>query len=229
MEERIAKLGEVVETLSPQVVGKIGPLEITSTIIAAWLVMAILFIFVFWLTRGLRERDPGRRQLFSESVMGFLYGMLDELTGKEGRPYIYLTGSLFIFVLALNLSWLIPELLPATTDLSVTLALGVVTVLTVQFIGIQRKGLKAYLKHYVQPTPFMLPMNIIEELVKPLSLGLRLFGNMFGEEMVVLILFILIPVIIPVPIQLLGVLMGSVQAYVFALLSTLYVAGMLEE
>jgi len=155
--------------------------------------------------------------------------MLDDLIGREGRRYVFLSGTMFLFVLFMNLSWLIPELTPATIDLSATLALGVVTIVGVQVIGIQKKGLKRYLKHYIEPNPFMLPMNIIEELVKPLSLGLRLFGNMFGEEMIVLILFILVPVLLPVPIQLLGVLMGSIQAYVFSLLTALYIAGMLGE
>jgi F-type H+-transporting ATPase subunit a len=227
MEERIAELGKVVEDMTPHVVFSVGPVEVTSTVISAWIAMAALFLFAFLITRNMKSVPEGKRQLLAEVLLLFLYGMLDDLIGKKGRKYVFLSGTMFLFILFMNLSWLIPELTPATIDLSATLALGLTALIGVQAIGISQKGLKGYLKHYIEPTPFMLPMNIIEELVKPISLGLRLFGNMFGEEMVVLILFILVPVLLPVPIQLLGVLMGSIQAYVFSLLTALYIAGML--
>ncbi len=227
MEERIAELGKVVEEMTPHVVFSVGPVEVTSTVISAWIAMAALFIFAYLITKNLKPVPEGKRQLLAELLMKFLYGMLDELIGKKGRKFVFLSGTMFLFILFMNLSWLIPELTPATIDLSATLALGVVAILGVQAIGIRQRGLKQYLKHYIEPTPAMLPMNIIEELVKPMSLGLRLFGNMFGEEMIVLILFILVPAFLPVPIQLLGVLMGSIQAYVFSLLTALYIAGIL--
>jgi F-type H+-transporting ATPase subunit a len=227
MEERIAELGKVVEDMTPHVVFSVGPVEVTSTVISAWIAMAALFLFAYLITRNMKPVPEGKSQLLAEVLLLFLYGMLDELIGKKGRKYVFLSGTMFLFILFMNLSWLIPELTPATIDLSATLALGLTALIGVQAIGISQKGLKGYLKHYIEPTPFMLPMNIIEELVKPISLGLRLFGNMFGEEMVVLILFILVPVLLPVPIQLLGVLMGSIQAYVFSLLTALYIAGML--
>jgi F-type H+-transporting ATPase subunit a len=227
MEERIAELGKVVEDMTPHVVFSVGPVEVTSTVISAWIAMAALFLFAYLITRNMKPVPEGKSQLLAEVLLLFLYGMLDELIGKKGRKYVFLSGTMFLFILFMNLSWLIPELTPATIDLSATLALGLTALIGVQAIGISQKGLKGYLKHYIEPTPFMLPMNIIEELVKPISLGLRLFGNMFGEEMVVLILFILVPVLLPVPIQLLGVLMGSIQAYVFSLLTALYIAGIL--
>ncbi|QRN84995.1 F0F1 ATP synthase subunit A [Clostridia bacterium] len=227
MEKRIAELGKVVEEMTPHVVFTVGPVEVTSTVISAWVAMAILFLFIFIITRNLKPVPETKRQLLAELILVFLYGMLDELVGKKGRKFVFLSGTMFLLILFMNLSWFIPELTPATIDLSATVALGLVAILGVQAIGIQQKGLKKYLKHYISPTPAMLPMNIIEELVKPFSLGLRLFGNMFGEEMVVLILFILVPLLLPVPIQLMGVLMGSIQAYVFSLLTALYIAGIL--
>ena len=98
-------------------------------------------------------------------------------------------GPLFVFILALNLGWVIPGVMPPTTDLMTTAALGLTTVALVQLAIVRAKGVIGYLRHLAQPTVVMIPMNIIEELVKPFSLAIRLFGNMFGEEMVVTILF----------------------------------------
>lgn len=229
MESRIEQLGHVVDEMAPRVLFTVGPVEVTSTVVSAWIAMAALFLVCGLLVRNLKPVPDTRSQLIAESLMLFLYRMLDELVGPKGRRFVFLSGTMFLFVLFMNLSWLIPELTPATVDLSATLALGVVAVLGVQVVGIRARGPRAYFKHFVTPSVFMLPMNLIEELVKPLSLGLRLFGNMFGEEMIVLILFILVPLFLPVPIQLLGILMGSIQAYVFALLTALYVAGILED
>jgi F-type H+-transporting ATPase subunit a len=132
---------------------------------------------------------------------------------------------LFIFILTLNFGWVIPGLMPPTTDLMTTAALGVTAVVLVQVTLLRAKGAKGYLRHMAQPTVVMIPMNIIEELVKPFSLAVRLFGNMFGEEMVVTILFLLVPVLAPTPVMALGLLMGTIQAYIFSLLIVTYLAA----
>ncbi|MBC7324756.1 MAG: F0F1 ATP synthase subunit A, partial [Moorella sp. (in: Bacteria)] len=114
---------------------------------------------------------------------------------------------------------------PPTMDLSTTAGFAVATIILVQLIGIRKKGLLGYIKHFFQPAPFLFPLNVIEELVKPVSLSLRLFGNMFGEEMVVTILFIMLPFLLPTPVMILGVLMGLIQAFVFTLLTVTYIAN----
>ena len=148
--------------------------------------------------------------------------------GKEGRKYLPLVGTLFIFILFLNLSWFIPGMKPPTTDLSTTLAFAVATIILVQLIGIQKKGLWGYIKHFFEPTPFMFPLNLLEELVKPVSLSLRLFANMFGEKTVVTVLFLMIPLLCPVPVMLLGIIMGVVQALVFSLLTVIYITNFVQ-
>jgi len=145
--------------------------------------------------------------------------------GKEGRRYLPLVVTLFVFILSLNLSWFIPGMKPPTMDLSTTAAFAVTTIILVQIFGIRKLGLGGYIRHFFQPAPFLFPLNVIEELVKPVSLSLRLFGNLFGEEMVVTILFLMIPFLLPTPIMLLGVLMGTIQAFVFTLLTVTYIAN----
>ena len=148
--------------------------------------------------------------------------------GKEGRKYIPLVGTLFVFILFLNLSWLIPGMRPPTTDLSTTVSFAIVTIILVQIIGIKKQGLGGYVKHFFQPNPFLFPLNVIEELVKPVSLSLRLFANMFGEKTAVAVLFLMIPLVVPTPVMLLGLIMGLIQALVFSLLTAVYIANFVQ-
>jgi F-type H+-transporting ATPase subunit a len=186
--------------------------------------MALLFLGVFLASRKLNFIPRGIQHIF-ELLLEFFYGLLEETMGKEGRRYLPLVATLFIFILSLNLSWFIPGMKPPTMDLSTTAAFAVTTIILVQLIGIRKRGLVGYIKHFFQPVPFLFPLNVIEELVKPVSLSLRLFGNMFGEEMVVTILFIMLPFLLPTPIMILGVLMGLIQAFVFTLLTVTYIAN----
>lgn len=221
MEDRLEQLSEVFTHLAPRPVWEIGPVTITTTVVNTWIIMAVLFLVVFLLTRRLSLKPRGPQTVL-ELLFEFFYGMIDQVIGREGRRYLPLVATMFIFILALNLSWFIPEMLPPTTDLSTTAALAFTAIAGVQVVGIRHRGLWGYLKRFLEPVPVMLPMNVLEELVKPFSLAIRLFGNLFGEETVVAILVILVPLLVPVPIMVLGVLMGTVQAFVFALLTLTY-------
>lgn len=223
-EEKIAQLTEIMDHLAPHVVFKIGSIPVYSTVVTTWVVMAILFVVVFFCTRSMTVVPKRGRQHLIEMFVLFIWGLLEGAMGKQGRRYLPLVGSLFIFILFLNLAWLIPGLKPPTMDYSTTAAFGVTTIIAVQVLGILSHGPKRYFKHFVSPSPALAPLTIIEELVKPVSLSLRLFGNMFGEKMVVTILAILVPLFIPVPVQLLGVLFASIQALVFTLLTTTYIS-----
>lgn len=225
MQERLAELAQIMEHLKPHTIFHIGPVGISSTVVNAWIVMAILFTLVIITTRNLKLVPSGLQHI-PEMAIEFLYNLLESVIGHGGKRFIPLVGSLFIFILFLNLAWFIPEMKPPTMDLSTTAAFGVFTIIVVQLIGIRNKGFIEYLKHFLSPTPVLAPLNIIEECVKPVSLSLRLFGNMFGEEMVVVILFTLVPLFVPIPIQMLGILMAFIQAFVFTLLTTTYISSM---
>ncbi|MBO8142651.1 MAG: F0F1 ATP synthase subunit A [Firmicutes bacterium] len=224
MERIVEQLKHIMDHLVRFDVIHLGPITITSTVINTWIVMVLLFGLVFLVTRGGFHEKPRGAQAAIEMLVEFLYGLLEGAMGKEGRRYLWIVGSLFVFILVLNLSWFIPGFIPPTTDIMTTAALAVTTIVIVQIMGIKKKGLGGYLHHFTQPVAIMLPMNIIEEIVKPFSLAIRLFGNMFGEKTVVTILGVLVPLFLPVPIMLLGLLMGGIQAFIFTLLTVTYLA-----
>jgi len=217
-------LGEIMAHVRPHEVFYLGPIPVYSTVVNTWIMMGLLLLLVFLATRNLSFIPRGVQHIL-EMLVEFFYSLLEESMGKEGRRYLPLVATLFVFILSLNLAWIIPGMKPPTMDLSTTAAFAVTTIILVQLIGIRKKGLVGYIKHFFQPAPFLFPLNVIEELVKPVSLSLRLFGNMFGEEMVVTILFIMLPFLLPTPIMILGVLMGLIQAFVFTLLTVTYIAN----
>lgn len=223
-EAKITQLANVMEDLAPHVVFKIGNIPVTSTVVTTWIMMAILFVAVFFCTRSLTLVPRKGRQHLIEMFVLFIWGLLEEAMGRQGRKYLPLVGSLFIFILFLNLAWFIPGLKPPTMDYSTTAAFGLTTIILVQILGMMSHGPKKYFQHFITPSPALAPLTLVEELVKPVSLSLRLFGNMFGEKMVVTILAILVPLFIPVPVQLLGVLFAAIQAFVFTLLTTTYLS-----
>lgn len=224
MEARIEAIGKVLPKLIRQEIFYIGPVPVTSTVISTWLVMLVLFISVWLLTRKGFKEIPTGAQAFLEQVVEFYYWIIDQGAGKEGRKFLPILGGYFTFIIFMNMSWFIPGMVPPTTDIMTTAALGVSAVLITHFVAIFQKGLGHYAKHFLSPTPIMAPMNVIEEFVKPFSLAIRLFGNMFGEKMVVSILFVLVPLAVPVPVMFLGLLMGTIQAFIFTLLTTTYLS-----
>lgn len=217
-------LAEVIDHLVRHEVFRIGPVVITTTVVNTWMIMAVLFAVVFLLTRRLSDKPKGAQALL-EIVIEFYYSIIDTGMGKAGRKYLPIVGALFTYIAFLNLSWFIPDMVPPTTDLMTTAALGITALLVVHVMGIREKGIGGYIRHFAEPTPIMLPMNLLEEVVRPFSLAIRLFGNMFGEKMVVTILFILAPMVAPTPVMGLGILMGFIQAYIFTLLTVTYLAS----
>lgn len=228
LESKMKALTEVMDHLVPHDVLHLGPVTITSTVINTWIIMAVLFVTVFLLTRNLADKPRTGRQHLLELFVQFLQGIIEQGMGKAGRRYIFLVGGVFLFILFLNLGWFIPGMIPPTTDINTTAALAVVAILLVQVIGIRQQGVGGYLKHFLLPMPVLLPMNLIEQVVRPFSLAVRLFGNLFGGKTVVTILAAMIPLILPVPVMLLEVLTGFIQAFVFATLTVVYLAGLTE-
>jgi F-type H+-transporting ATPase subunit a len=221
--EKIQELANVISHLTRHPVFNIGPVVITSTVVNTWIVMLVLFIALFFLTRQFQERPKGV-QTFLELALEFINNLIDDGMGRSGRVYLPIVGSLFIMILVMNLSWFIPGMIPPTTDIMTTAALGITSIVTIQIVAMRKKGIRHYLRHFCAPMPLLLPMNIIEEVVKPFSLAIRLFGNMFGEKLITNILFILVPVMVPTPVMLLGVLMGAIQAYIFSVLTITYLS-----
>lgn len=218
---RMAQLATVMEELKPSVVFHLGPIPVTTTVVTTWIIMGVLILIALLTTRKLQERPLGWQNL-PEMAVEFVLSLLDTFMGKRGRKYLPMIATLFIMILFLNLSWIIPGTKPPTMDISTTLAFAVVTIIAVQILSASEVGVKNYLHTFSAHGLLLAPLEIIEEAVKVLSLSLRLYGNMFGEETVVTILFILVPLVVPAAVQLLGVLFGFIQAYIFTLLTISY-------
>ncbi|MDR9756440.1 MAG: F0F1 ATP synthase subunit A [Thermoanaerobacterales bacterium] len=204
-------------------------LEVTGHVTTMWAIMLFLFVTLVLSTRRLKK-VPGRFQSLVEYTIEGLLNYFSGIMGRErARRYFPILATLFLFILISNWSGVLPMaghvegFRPPTSTLSVTAGLGIVAFIVTQIAGFREKGL-GYLKHFCEPFIFMLPLNLIEELVKPLSLSLRLFGNIFGEEMVVAVLLSIAPYFTPIPMQLLGILFGLIQALVFTTLTAIYIS-----
>jgi F-type H+-transporting ATPase subunit a len=212
-----------------------GPLHIPAAsadaISYTWLIMALLLLISLLGTRALRT-IPGGLQNFLEVVVGGIENMVVETMGEHGRPYFPLIASIGLFVLVSNLIGLIPGFFPPTANINTTAACAVVVFVATHAVGVRQHGLH-YLKHFCGPiiwlAPFMFFIELIGHLSRPLSLTLRLFGNMNGHELVLLIFFGLAPFLVPLPMLLMGVLVSFIQAFVFMLLAMIYIQGSLEE
>ena len=204
----------------------------------AVLVSLILLVLFFLGSRSLRKKGddiiPDRKFTllnFMELLVEGCIKLIEDNMGKVGLPFLYIMGSLIIFILFNNLSGLIPGLAPATSNLNTTLALALTVFFLYQFYGFKVHGFK-YLKHFTGPflwlAPLMLPIEIIGHLARPMSLSLRLFGNMMGDHLVLAIFFGLAPLIVPLPIMFLGIFVSVVQTLVFVLLTMAYFSGAIE-
>lgn len=219
--EKLQELSNILEHLAPKTLFNIGPVSITTTVTNTLIIDAVLIFLVFLATRNLSYIPKGI-QVLLEMGIKFIHGLIDPNMGKEGRKFTWLFATLCLFIAFMNLSWFIPGMIPPVTDASTTFALGAATILTVHFLTIRGKGVKHYVNHYLGEAPMMAPLTLIEELMKPFTLGIRLFGNMFGEKMVTTAIFILVPLFAPILVMALGLIMGLIQAYVFTLLAVTY-------
>ena len=201
-----------------------------DTLISAWIVSAFLIIAAVIIRITLSKR-PGLFQGGVELAVQGLNGTLTERLGEKGKKYFAFIATLFIFILASNWLGILPlELKPPTADLNTTVGLALLTMVLVQVFGMVEKGPIRYFKRFFEPNPVFFPLNVIEELAKPLSLSIRLFGNIFSKETILLILTALtfFPVIYPIPLLALGLLVGAIQAYIFMLLTVFYISMALE-
>lgn len=208
-----------------------------QVLISSWIAIAILLGLVLFGTRKL-ERVPSGPQNFIEYGLEFIQGVArDQIGEKEYRAWVPYVGTLFLFIFVSNwmgnlFPWkfiVLPEgeLASPTNDINTTLALALLTSATYFYAGIKTKGL-AYFSKYLKPLPFLLPINILEDLTKPLSLSFRLFGNILAEELVVGVLVLLVPLFVPLPMMVLFLFTGAIQALIFATLSAAYIGEAIE-
>jgi len=214
-----------------------GFLVHAQVLIIIWFVIALLLLFSILGTRN-AERIPNSFQNFTELVLDFAVDIPREQIGesfyKEWVPFV---STLFLFIFGCNwIGAIVPwklislpsgELAAPTNDINTTVALALLTSFAYFYAGLSKKGF-GYFKRYIEPLPLLLPINILEDFTKPLSLSFRLFGNVLADELTITVLTSLVPLIIPLPIMLLGVFAGSVQALIFSTLAAAYIAEALE-
>lgn len=215
-------------TLSPDeiVIARLGPLTISATLVFTWLVMALLVGTAAASTRRLRAgagMSAGQNAL--EALVVFVLDQIRDVTQQEPEPYLPFVGTLFLFIVVSNVLTVVPGFMAPTGSLTTTAALAICVFLAVPAFGIAKLGLGAYLRGYLSPSPFMLPFTIIGELSRTLALAVRLFGNIMSSTVIVAILLSIAPLFFPVVMQAFGLLIGVIQAYIFAILAIVYIAS----
>ena len=213
----------------------IGPVQITSTLTTMWAIILILTILSILATRKLKD-VPGPLQNIAEMAVESLQNYFAGIMGaKTAKKYFPIFATYFIFIIVCNYSGLLPGaghfkgFAVPTACLSVTAALAIVAFFTTHTIGIREVGAKRYFKAFIMPYLIMLPLNLIEQAVRPVSLALRLYGNLYSEEMVVEQLYNIFPVLLPLLMNVLSLLFCFIQAMVFTMLLSIYVAEGIEE
>jgi F-type H+-transporting ATPase subunit a len=195
--------------------------------------ITVIIVSVGLLIRSrLSVEHPGKFQILLEDAVQGVSGMLESWIGPSGARFLPLVMTLGVFILMANYMGLVPGLMAPTSSINVTLGCAITIWVYYHFQGIKAQGIWSYLKHFAAPpgapialAPIMLPIELISHLSRVMSLSLRLFGNVFGEELVVAILFSIIPFLVPLPMMLLGLLTGGLQAFIFMLLSIVYLQG----
>lgn len=215
-------------TLSPDevVYWQLGPVELNATIVWTWAVMLLMVLGSWLVTRRLTTGpDVSRWQTLLEVTVSTVRSQIEEIAGDRPDRYLPFVGTLFLFIAVANVLMLVPGYVPPTASLSTTTGLALAVFVAVPIFGIAGEGVRDYLRHYVEPTPLMLPFNLIGELSRTLALAMRLFGNVLSGTKVVAVLVAVAPLLFPILLRVLGLITGLVQAYIFAVLAIVYIAS----
>ena len=203
-----------------------GVVTLNATLVFSWLVMALL-VFGSWLVT--RNMEAGARisrwQNALEIIVDYIRQQIAEASGGRPEPYLPFIGTLFLFIVTCNVLAAVPGFQAPTASLTTTAALATCVFVAVPVFGIASQGVAGYFKQYIKPTPLMLPFHVIGELSRTLALAVRLFGNITSGSLIVAIVLSIAPLFFPVIMQALGLLIGVIQAYVFAILALVYIAS----
>lgn len=203
-----------------------GFIMINATLVFSWIVMGILVLGSLLITRNLStDTEMSRWQNALETVISFIQSQIEDITHQDPRSYLPFIGTLFLFISISNLIGVIPRFESPTGSLSTTFALATCVFFAVPIYGIAERGVLGYLKNYIEPTVIMLPFNIISELSRTLALAIRLFGNIMSGRILVAIILSIVPLFLPTVLQLFELVIGQIQAYIFAILALVYIGS----
>ena len=222
-----SKLTEDLQSKTSFTLPLFGGLAVPSSVVVTWGIMAVIMMATLIFVRNLKLQ-PEKPQVVLETLVGFVNNLFTDILGEHGKGYVPYLGTVLIFLAISNICGLF-GITPPTKDINVTVALALMSIFLVEFSGIHQKGVKGWLKSFSHPMAVMLPFNILELFIRPLSLCMRLFGNIFGGFVIMELIKLVIPIIIPVPFSFyFDIFDGLLQAYVFVFLTSLFMQEKLE-
>lgn len=204
-----------------------GGIPVAKSVVVTWCIMALLMILTLVFVRNLKM-VPGKKQVVIEAIVGWIYNFFTEILGEEGKRYVPYLGTVTLYIACANLTGLF-GITPPTKDLDVTAGLAIMSIVLIEYSGIHAKHAKGWLKSFAEPMVIMAPINLLELFIRPLSLCMRLFGNILGGVVVMELIKIVAPAVIPVPFSFyFDIFDGLIQAYVFVFLTSLFMQEKME-
>lgn len=205
----------------------LGNLVVSQTVWTTWLIMLVLVVISLLLTKH-SYRQPAKLQIAAEGTVETMFEAVRAVTPEHAAMIFPFVATLWLLVVASNLTGIVPAMRSPTADFSATAALAITVFFSVHWFGIRSEGIKSYLRHYLSPTPIMLPFHIISEISRTVALAVRLFGNMMSLEMAGMMVLLVAGFLIPVPLLMLHIVEALVQAYIFGMLALVYIASGIE-
>ncbi len=200
-----------------------GGIPVTEAVVVTWIIIAVVFLVCKIFVRNLSVEHPKHGQLVLESAVSWFYNFFYDILGERGKQYIPYLMSVGIYIAIANLIGIL-GFKPPTKDVNVTATLAIMSILLIEISGVRRKGTKGWLKSFAEPMPIILPINILEIFIKPLSLCMRLFGNVLGSFVIMELIKIVVPPVVPAVFSCyFDIFDGLIQAYVFVFLTALFV------
>lgn len=206
-----------------------GGIPVLESVVVTWIIMAVIIIGSLLLVHGLKVRQINNKQAALEGGLSFLFNFFENFVGESAAKYIPYLITLMIYLIIANVVGLFGFKSP-TKDLNVTISLALISIVLAQYAGIRKKGVKGWLRSFIEPMPAILPMNLMELIIRPLSLCMRLFGNILGAMVIMELIKGVIPLIVPLPFSFyFDIFDGVIQAYVFVFLTSLYIKEAVED
>ena len=228
MEQFTSELQEQLQVATAFTIPVFGGIQVAESTVITWVIMAVLAALSIYLGSNLKVHNPGKRQQVAEMIVTFLDNFINGMLGEKGKQYGTLISVILIYIGVSNVIGLFGLKSP-TKDVGVTGALALMSIVLIEYSGVHQKGAKGFLKSFAEPIPIMLPMNILEVFIRPLSLCMRLFGNILGAFVIMELLKIVAPLLVPIPFSLYFDLFdGFIQAYVFVFLTSLFIKETIE-
>jgi len=213
--------------LASAVVFHLGPIAVTRPVVTTWAIMAVL-VLASWLATRRLAGQPDRRQAVVEAIVTGILSQINEVIAKDSRPFLPLLGTIFIFLVAANLSGVLPGVEAPTGKLETPAALALIVFGAVHFFGVRARGPLGYLATFAKPKLIMLPLNLVSEVTRTFSMMVRLFGNVMSGEFVIALVVALAGLFVPIPLMALEILVGVVQAYIFTILATVFIGAAID-